>query len=266
MGGKASYQHDDSTDAGNWGYKHGSSPPRITIFERDGRGSDKRPALYARWYVDGRRKGPYRVRAVSTVRNASGEIDMDKRPEAEQEAKRIWKAVQKGTPPSEIFSEEEDDGPHRPEGPLTLRRGFDLALDLEEGIYQAADDDDEHYKNRQRHARYACAILGEDRAWVEMVPSVVQSIWAQMAKTTTATAPTATGWRRRPSASSTASRNSWSTTATSLPRTSAAAWRDGGKGPTLEGLLDEVSDAIDDGDLETAAELKSRINELRGEE
>lgn len=182
MGGAANYRHSDDAPVGEWGMKYGHSAPRVTLFEREDRGKKNQPALYARWYVRGKRNGPYRVQRVATIRDENGAIDMDRRQDAEREAKRIWQAVQDGTPPSEIFSEQEDDEDEEEAGPLTLRRGFDRALDPEEGIYQASSDDDPHFRNRKRHARYACDILGEDRRFDELVPAVVQSVWTRMAE------------------------------------------------------------------------------------
>lgn len=99
MGGQSSYEHSDAAPVGQWGVKYGSSAPRVTPYERDERGGEKQPALYARRYVNGTRRGPYRVRRVPTVRDDSGSMKMEKRQEVETEAKRIWEAVQAGRAP-----------------------------------------------------------------------------------------------------------------------------------------------------------------------
>jgi len=178
--GETTYAHSDDAPVGQWGIQYGTRAPRVTVRERASRGPDKQPALYARWYVEGRRRGPYRVRQVDTIRNPDGDVVMGKRQAAEQEAKRIWQAVQEGTDPAVIFADaeptEDDDRPD-PEN-LTLRAGLDLALDANEGAFVAARDG--WRDQRERQADAICDALGDDLRWTDLTAGKVTSLIKQM--------------------------------------------------------------------------------------
>lgn len=181
--GQSKYEHDDDASVGRWGFKYGTRAPRVTVLERPDRGPAQQPTLVARWYVNGREQGPYTMRRVDTVRGKGGDIDMEKRHAAEQEAKRIWKEVQNGTPPEEIFAEpeeEEEEGEERtPKDELTLGEGLDLFMDEEEGRY-AGETDDEWYDDQLRRAERLEDVLGRDTKWVHLVPAKVKALWVKL--------------------------------------------------------------------------------------
>lgn len=184
MGGNAKYRHSDDASIGNWGYQHGSRAPRVTIKERPSRGPENQPALYARWYVNSNPVGPFKVRSVTTVRDEGGKVDKDRRQAAEDEAERIWDALQAGTSPDVIMREhpepvEDDDADDEtPPEELTLREGWDLALDEDEGAFITAKD--EWMSQRERHAEIACSLLGEDFRWVDLTPGKVNGLLKKM--------------------------------------------------------------------------------------
>lgn len=182
MGEQSNYEHSDDAPVGQWGMKYGSNAPRVTLYERDERGSENQPALYARWYVNGARVGPYRVKQVSTIRDNKGDVEMEKRQDAEQEAKRIWKAVQDGTPPEEIFSEDDVGEPgeaRTPKDELTLGEGLDLFMDEEEGRY-AGETDQMWYDDQLRRAERLKGLLGRDVRWTSLVPAKIKTLWVRL--------------------------------------------------------------------------------------
>lgn len=173
------YTKDDDAPVGRWGYKYKASvkPPRITIRERPERGPPNQPHLYARWYVNGKRMGPYRVSRVDNIRDKKGTIEMEKRQNAEQEAKRIWEEVQAGTPPEEIFAEPEEEpeeGDDRtPKDELTVGEGLNLFMDEEEGRY-AGETDDEWYDDQLRRAERLKEFVGKETKWTRLVPAKIK--------------------------------------------------------------------------------------------
>lgn len=153
---------------GPWSRREGPRGASVTAYERPDRGN----TVWLRWGWNG---GAPRQRATTlTLRDAEGLVEAAKEAQALVMLARAAAALARGEDPGDVLKKEE--APPKPVGELTLRQGFDRALDIEsrKGYYTIAG---EPWRQARTYSNDLCEILGETTLWRAITEDTAEEVW-----------------------------------------------------------------------------------------
>lgn len=169
-----------------WRYQKGDYSNTVTATER----LDRDRIIEVRWWVPTHQRFQRRSLGYG-IRDAGGGIVVELEQQAVRQTQSIYDALMAGRSPL--------DSPQSESGPLTLRAGFDLAIEVPTGLYVVESD---HLKDVRRAARDIVEVIGrtargDPRTWDSLNNGAVRELWLGLARRYKATKAGGPSWTER---------------------------------------------------------------------